>query len=59
MKMLLPLFVAAALSLGGAGVAVAALNLHTSSPRLLGAGIIAAVVGTLFGALGLHRLRPD
>ena len=59
MKMILPLFIAGSLSLGGGGLAVAALNLHTASPRLLGVGIAAAAIGTLCGALGLARLRAD
>ena len=57
MKVLLPLFTAGSLTVGGGGVAVAALNLHTVSPRLLGAGIAAAILGTLLGAVGLSRLR--
>jgi hypothetical protein len=57
MKFILPLFIAGSLALGGGGVAVAALNLHTGSPRLLGVAIAAAVLGILFGAFGLRRLR--
>lgn len=59
MKMLLSFFIAGSLSIGGGGVAVAALNLQTQSPRLLGVGIAAAVLGTLGGAVGLRRLRDD
>lgn len=59
MQAVLPFFIAGSLAIGGGGVAVAALNLHTGSPRLLGAGIAAAIVGALMGALGLARLRAD
>jgi hypothetical protein len=53
----LPFFVAGSLALAGGGVAVTALNLYTHSPRLVGAGIAAALVGILMGAIGLRALR--
>jgi flagellar motor component MotA len=56
MKLVLAFLIAASLALGGAGVAVAALNLRTESPRLLSAGVAAAILGTLAGTLGLYRL---
>jgi len=56
MRTLLSLLIAGSLALAGGGVAVAGLNLHTGSPRLLGAGIAAALLGTIVGALGLRRL---
>jgi len=46
-------FVAGCLALAGAGGGVIVANLHTSSPRLMAAGIISAVVGILGGGLGL------
>jgi len=48
-------FTACCLSLSGAGGAVIGLNLHTASPRLLGAGVAAAVIGVMGGGLALGR----
>jgi hypothetical protein len=59
MKIMLPFFIAGSLALGGGGVAVVALNLHTASPRIMAVGIVASVLGTFCGALGLRRLRTD
>ncbi len=56
MKTLRALVAAGGTALGGAGIAVAALNVSGQSPRLLTAGVLAAVVGTGLGALGLRRL---
>ncbi|HUK07176.1 MAG TPA: hypothetical protein VLX09_04835 [Stellaceae bacterium] len=59
MRLILPFFIAGSLALGGAGLAIAALNLYTASPRLMSAGVAAAIVGTLLGGLGLIRLSGD
>jgi len=56
MKTRLSLVVAFSIALGGSGIAVAALNIGTHSPRLLGAGIIAAVIGIALGGIVLGRL---
>ena len=42
-------------ALAGTGGAVVALNLRTSSPRLMAAGIAASVIGIIGGALALGR----
>jgi hypothetical protein len=55
----LPFFIAVSMALAGGGVAVTALNLSTHSPRLLGAGIAATLVGILMGAIGLRGLRVE
>ena len=47
--------VAGLLALAGAGGAVIAVNLHTESPRLMGAGIACAIVGITGGGLLLGR----
>jgi hypothetical protein len=57
--LILPFFTAGSLALAGGGLAVTALNLSTASPRLLGAGIAATLVGILLGAIGLRGLRPE
>ena len=41
------------IALGGAGGAVIAMNLHSSSPRLMTAGVISALVGILGGGVSL------
>jgi hypothetical protein len=46
-------FVSGCIALAGAGGGVIAMNLGSSSPRLLAAGIISAVVGIIGGGLGL------
>jgi hypothetical protein len=43
------------IALAGAGGAVIALNLHSSSPRLMGAGIAAGAVGVIGGGVLLAR----
>jgi hypothetical protein len=43
------------IALGGAGGAVIAMNLHTSSPRIMAAGIISAIVGIVGGGVALNR----
>jgi hypothetical protein len=48
--------VAGLLALAGAGGAVIAINLHTGSPRLMGAGVACAIVGIGGGGLTLGRL---
>jgi lysylphosphatidylglycerol synthetase-like protein (DUF2156 family) len=42
-------------ALAGTGGAVIVLNLHTASPRLMAAGIAAAVVGIIGGSIALGR----
>ncbi|HUK57830.1 MAG TPA: hypothetical protein VLV50_01270 [Stellaceae bacterium] len=42
-------------ALAGTGGALVVLNLKTASPRLMGAGIAAVVVGVIGGALALGR----
>jgi hypothetical protein len=43
------------IALGGAGGAVIAMNLDSSSPRLMTAGIISAVVGIVGGGISLRK----
>jgi hypothetical protein len=43
------------IALGGAGGAVIAMNLHSSSPRLMTAGIISAMVGIVGGGISLRK----
>ena len=43
------------IALGGAGGAIIAINLHTSSPRLMAAGIISAVIGIVGGGITMGR----
>ena len=43
------------IALGGAGGAVIAMNLHSSSPRLMAAGIASAVIGILGGGFAISR----
>lgn len=50
------LLIAGLIALGGAGGAVIALNLDTSSPRRIEAGVAAAVIGIGGGGLLLARL---
>jgi hypothetical protein len=52
-------FVSGCIALAGAGGGVIAMNLGTSSPRLLAAGIISAVVGIIGGGLGLSTGRRN
>jgi hypothetical protein len=49
------MLVAGLIALGGAGGAVFALNLDTTSPRRLAAGVIAAVIGIGGGGILLAR----
>jgi hypothetical protein len=44
------------IALAGAGGGVIVANLHSSSPRLMTAGIVSAVIGILGGALSLGKL---
>jgi hypothetical protein len=46
------------IALGSAGGAVIAMNLHSSSPRLMAAGIASAIIGILGGGIanGLSNL---
>jgi hypothetical protein len=46
-------FISGCCALAGAGGGVIVANLHTSSPRLMAAGIASAVVGIVGGGLGL------
>jgi hypothetical protein len=36
-------------------VAVIAMNLHTSSPRLMAAGVVSAIIGIIGGGIALSR----
>jgi len=49
------LFSAGLIALGGAGGAVIAMNLHTSSPRLMTAGIAAAILGIVGGGFAISK----
>ncbi len=49
------IFISFCIALAGAGGAVIALNLSTGSPRIMGAGIAAAIVGILVGGIALGR----
>jgi hypothetical protein len=40
-------------ALGGTGGAVIAMNLYTSSPRLMAAGVISAIIGILGGGFAI------
>lgn len=51
------LVTAGLIALGGAGGASVAMNLHSSSPRLLYDGIAAAVIGILGGGVLLAWKR--
>ena len=53
------LFIAVFLVLGGTGGGVWVVNLHSGSPRLLIAGIVAAALGTIVGGLALGRALGD
>jgi hypothetical protein len=43
------------IALGGAGGAVIAMNLHSSSPRLMAAGLMSAMIGIVGGGISLTR----
>ncbi len=43
------------IALGGAGGAVMAINLHSSSPRLMTAGIVSAMIGIVGGGISLSK----
>jgi len=53
------IFIAACIALAGTGGGVWVENLHTGSPRLLMAGIAAAILGTIAGGLALGRALGD
>jgi hypothetical protein len=46
-------FISGCIALAGAGGGVIAMNLSTSSPRLMTAGVISALVGIIGGGVGL------
>lgn len=52
-KYLRGLISAGLVALGGAGGAVIAMNLHTSSPRLMAAGVASAIIGILGGGFAM------
>ena len=62
MRHILSALIAVCLSLGGGGIGVAGISYGSHSPRLLTAGIIAAVIGIALGALlvdfALGRIVP-
>lgn len=43
------------IALGGAGGAVIAMNMYTSSPRLMEAGIASAIIGIFGGGVVISR----
>jgi len=43
------------IALAGAGGGVIAMNLHSSSPRLMAAGIVSAIIGIFAGAAAMSR----
>lgn len=49
------LITAGLVALAGAGGGVVALNIHSNSPRLMAAGIGAAIIGILAGGFMLTR----
>jgi di/tricarboxylate transporter len=49
------IFISFCIALGGAGGAVIAANLSTSSPRLMMAGLAGAVIGIIAGGVTLGR----
>jgi hypothetical protein len=55
MRRILAVVISGCFALAGGGVGVAGLSYGTHSPRLLAAGAIAAVVGTLLGGVLLDR----
>lgn len=68
MRRIFALVISGCLVVGGGGVGVAGLSYGTHSPRLLAAGLLAAVVGALLGGLLLDhaitrvadlKARPD
>ncbi|HUZ75609.1 MAG TPA: hypothetical protein VMU87_21700 [Stellaceae bacterium] len=53
-------FISGCVALAGAGGGVIALNLHSSSPRIMAVGIASAVIGIIGGgiALGMSMTGP-
>jgi len=55
MRKIFALAMSGCFALGGGGVGVAGLSYGWHSPRLFGAGVIAAVIGIVLGGLLLDR----